>query len=107
MSDNPPLYEKIISENLDKGYQLRLVVSEFRDVQYVHLRKYFLSYDGVFVPTKEGASMPATISSIYALLDGLIEICSYEESVDSISKHFQDRLDQIKNEQAARISESS
>lgn len=103
MSD-APLYEKVISENLEKGTQLRLVVNDFRDVQYLHLRKYYLSYDEGFVPTKEGASMPATISSIYALLDGLVEICSFEESIDSITKHFQDKIDQLKNEQTTRIS---
>jgi hypothetical protein len=91
MSDNT-LYEKIISENEEKGTQLRLVVSEFRDVQYVHLRKYFLSYEGEFVPTKEGASFPATIQSIYSLLDGLVEICSKEENIESINKHFSEKL---------------
>ena len=95
MSDEV-FYEKIISENLEKGTQLRLVVNEFRDVQYVHLRKYFLSYDEGFVPTKEGASMPATISSIYALLDGLVEICSFEESIDSITTHFQNKIDELR-----------
>ncbi len=92
-----PLYEKVISENLEKGTQLRLVVNDFRDVQYLHLRKYYLSYDEGFVPTKEGASMPATISSIYALLDGLVEICSFEESIDSITKHFQDKIDELRS----------
>lgn len=102
--NDAPLYEKIISENMDKGTQLRLVISEFKDVQYLHLRKYFLSYDQGFVPTKEGASMPATISGIYSLLDGLVEICSFEESIDSITKHFQDKIEELKNEQATRIS---
>lgn len=96
MSEEGPLYEKIISENMEKGSQLRLVVNEFRGVQYLHLRKYFLSYDEGFVPTKEGASMPATIAGIYALLDGLIEICSYEESIDSITKHFAEKIDELK-----------
>ena len=95
MSDQP-LYEKIISENLDKGSQLRLVVNEFRDVQYLHLRKYFLSYEGDWVPTKEGASMPATIQSIYSLLDGLVEICSNEESIDAINIHFSEKIDELK-----------
>ena len=92
------LYEKIISENLEKGTQLRLVVSEFREVQYLHLRKYFLSYEGEFIPTKEGASFPVTIQSIYALLDGLVEICSHEESIDSITKHFQEKIEWIKSQ---------
>lgn len=107
MSDKP-LYEKILSENMEKGSQLRLVVSEFKGTEYLHIRKYFLSYDEGFVPTKEGISMPATISSIYALLDGLIEICSYEESIDAVSKHFSDKIDALKNEQQiSRIPEPS
>ncbi len=107
MSDTP-LYEKIISENAEKGTQLRLVLSEFRDVQYLHLRKYYMSYDDGYVPTKEGASMPANIANIYALLDGLIELCSYEESIDSITEHFQSKINTLKNErQTNRVSESS
>ena len=94
MSDKP-LYEKILSENPEKGSQLRLVISLFRDVEYLHIRKYFLSYDEGYVPTKEGISMPATISSIYALLDGLVEICSYEESIDAVVKHFGEKIDEL------------
>lgn len=106
MSDKP-LYEKILSENMDKGSQLRLVVSEFKGVEYVHIRKYFLSYDEGFVPTKEGISMPATIASIFALLDGLIEICSYEESIDAVITHFGEKIEALKNEQTSRIPEPS
>ena len=104
MSENV-LYEKIISENMDKGSQLRLVVNVFRDVEYLHLRKYFLSYEGDWVPTKEGASFPCTIQSIYSLLDGLIEICAAEESLDAVNNHFKERLKTIANEQATRVPE--
>lgn len=91
------LYEKIIFENEEKGFQYRLVVSEFRDSQYLHLRKYFLSYEGEYVPTKEGAAMPASIQNIYALLDGLIEICSKEEALDSIISHFKNKIADLNN----------
>lgn len=97
MSDEP-LYEKILSENLDKGKQLRLVVSEFRDEQYLHLRTYYLDFEGDWKPTKEGASMVATLASVYALLDGLIEICALQESTDSILEHFSSKLETL-NEQ--------
>lgn len=103
MSDTP-LYEKIISENLEKGSQLRLVVSVFREVEYLHLRKYFLSYEGDWVPTKEGASFPCTIQSVYSLLDGLIEICAAEESIDAVNNHFKERLEALANEQTVRVS---
>lgn len=94
-----PLYQKIISENEEKGTQLRLVLSEFRDVEYLHLRKYFLSFDGEYVPSKEGASMPATLQSVYSLLDGLIEVCSMHEDIEAITKHFADRIKELNDKQ--------
>mgnify|MGYP000867322199 FL=1 len=89
------LYEKVISENEDKNSQLRLVVNEFRDVQYLHIRKYYQDYEGNWMPTKEGASMPYNIASAYALLDGLMEIVATEESVHSITAHFEQRLEEL------------
>jgi len=90
-------YEKTIFENLEKGFQYRLTLSEFRDVEYLHLRKYFLTYEGDYMPTKEGASIPATIQNIYSLLDGLIEICSRAESVDAIVEHFGNKITALKS----------
>ena len=40
MSTNDDVYEKIILEQEDKEIQYRLVVSNFNDVEYVHIRKY-------------------------------------------------------------------
>ena len=97
MADSETLYEKLLFENEEKGFQYRLTVSEFRDVQYLHVRKYFLSYEGEWVPTKEGAAMPATIQNTFALLDGLIEICSKEESIDAIAEHFEQKIADLKN----------
>lgn len=93
-----PLYEKVISENEDKNSQLRLVVSEFRDVQYLHLRKYYQDYEGNWMPTKEGASMPYNLASTYALLDGLIEICANEEGKHAITVHFEQRLAELNSD---------
>lgn len=94
MSDSI-LYEKLIYENLDKFYQLKLTVSEFRGEQYVNVRKYFQSYEGDFLPSKEGVSMIASIHNIQALLEGLIELCSIEESKDTINKYFGDRISDL------------
>ncbi len=92
MEESGPLYEKIIFENPEKGVQLRAVVSEFRDIEYFHLRKYYLSFEGEYVPTKEGVAMPVSLHNVYTLLDALIEICAKAESVDSITKHFQQKI---------------
>jgi len=91
------VYEKLIYENMDKGYQYRLTVSEFRDVEYLHIRKYFLSYEGEWVATKEGAAIPATIHNTYALLDGLLELCSKAEGTESIVQHLETKILDLKN----------
>lgn len=89
------LYEKLIYDNQDKFYQLRLVVNEFRGKQYVHVRKYFMTYEGDYQASREGISMEASMNNIFSLLDGLIEICSKEEAVDVINKYFGDKLKEL------------
>jgi hypothetical protein len=81
-------YEKLIYENLDKFYQLRLTVSEFRDKYYVSVRKYFQTYEGEFQASKEGVSMEASISNIASLLEGLLEIVSKEEGRTLITQMY-------------------
>lgn len=85
-------YERIIYDNEAKFYQLRLVFNEFRGKQYVHIRKYFLTYEGEYQASKEGVSMEASMHNILSLVDGLLELCSKEESVDIINKHFSDKI---------------
>jgi hypothetical protein len=90
MSDNLH-YERTIYHNEEKFYQLKLTLSEFRDKYYVNLRKYFQSYEGDFVPSKEGVSMEASMENIYALLDGLFDIVSKGEA-EEIIKHYANKI---------------
>lgn len=96
MNEEPELYEKLIYTNEDKFYQVRLVVNEFRGIQYLHLRKYFLSYEGDYIPSKEGVSMAASINNIYSLLDGLLEIVSKEEAIEAINTYFSNKIIDLK-----------
>lgn len=98
MESEAPLYEKLVYENELKGYQLRLVVNEFREVQYVHLRKYFLSYEGDYIPSREGVSMEASLDNVLSLLDGLMEIVSHDEARDTVAKYFSDKLNVKSND---------
>jgi hypothetical protein len=91
--DSNILYDKLIEENMDKGYQVRLVVNEFREVIYFQLRKYFLSYEGEWIPSREGISVPASIENIKSVLDGLLDICAKAEGIEVI-EHY---AEQIKN----------
>lgn len=96
--DSEVLFEKIIHENEIKSFQLRLVLNEFKEKHYLHLRKYFMDFEGNWVPTREGASMEATIHNIYALLDGLLELVSTAEGIDGIEEHFRSKISDLKSE---------
>lgn len=87
-------YSKVIEENMEKGFQVCLVINEFKDTVYFQLRKYFLSYEGEWVPSREGVSIPASTENIYAILDGLFEICSKAEGEDII-KRYAEKLSKI------------
>ena len=84
-------YNKLIEENLEKGYQVHLVVNDFRETTYIQLRKYFLSYEGEWIASREGVSIPASTENIYAILDGLFDICSRAEGEDII-RHYAEKL---------------
>ena len=84
-------FNKIIEENMDKGFQVRLVVNEFRDIEYIQLRKYFLTYEGDWQASREGISIPASMENIYALLDGLLDVCARAEGEDVI-RHYADKI---------------
>jgi len=92
MTDNDDIYERIILEQDHKETQWRLVISKFRDVEYLHLRKYYLSFDEGYKPTKEGACIPFELNSLSNLFDALVEILSLAESKDSIETHFKELL---------------
>jgi hypothetical protein len=82
------IYERIILEQENKEIQWRLVVSKFRDVEYLHLRKYYLDFEGIYMPTKEGACIPFELNSLSNLFEALVEILSLAESKGSIEAHF-------------------
>lgn len=80
-------YNKIIDENMEKGFQVRLVVNDFRETTYIQLRKYFLTYEGEWQASREGVSIPASLENIYGLMDGLLDICAKAEGEEVIRKY--------------------
>ena len=89
--DSNILYERLIEENLEKGFQIKLVVNDFRDVTYIQLRKYFLTYEGDWQASREGVSIPASIENIHSLLYGLLDICAKAEG-EEVIKFFHDQI---------------
>jgi hypothetical protein len=89
--DSNILYERLIEENLEKGFQVKLVVNDFREVTYIQLRKYFLTYEGEWQASREGVSIPASIENIHSLLYGLLDICAKAEG-EEVIKFFYDKI---------------
>ena len=95
LHEAPEIYEKIISENEEATEQIRLTINTFRDVEYLHLRKYYLDFDGDFKPSKDGVAMKLDFNNSRGLFEGLVEIISLAEANDILEEHFQDILDKI------------
>lgn len=84
-NDSKLLFSHILTTNFDDFSQWRLVVNEFRGVQYFQIRKYFLSFEGTWEPTKDGFSVPLSLMFTYNLMVGLAELLS-ESEVDSLGE---------------------
>ena len=91
----PEVYTKLVHENAEGTEQIRLTINEFRDIEYLHLRKYYLDFDGDFKPTKDGVAMPIDFENSKTLFEGLVEILSLTEVKDILENHFKDILDKI------------
>lgn len=73
-------YSKVIWQSDAKDFQWRLTVSNFMGGQYLNIRKYFLTFEEDYQPTKEGLSIPLDLNSTFNLAMGLCEIMSNAES---------------------------
>jgi len=91
----PELYERVIHYDEDKEIQIRLTVSNFRGVEYLSLRKYYLDFFKEWRPTPEGISMPIDFSNSKELFIGLTEILSLAESKEIIEENFKELIQDI------------
>lgn len=87
------IYSKIIHE--DDFEQIRITISEFHDVEYLHVRKYYITLDGDWLPSKDGISMPIDFTNIREFLTAMLEIVSLAESKEIIEQNFKDILEVI------------
>jgi hypothetical protein len=91
----PAIYERIIHANEEKHEQIRMVVNTFRGIEYLHLRKYYMDFDGEWAPSVNGVAMPLTFDNSRELFSALVEILSLAESKDILEKEFKEQLDNI------------
>jgi|TARA_B110000305_G_scaffold238642_1_gene304521 hypothetical protein len=91
----PPVYEKLIHYNEEKHERVYLTVNSFRNIEYLHIRKYYLDFDEEWKPTRDGLAMPIDFNNSKALFEGLVEILSISEVKTVLETHFKDVLDKI------------
>jgi len=92
---SPEIYERVIHHDQERELQVRLTVSTFRGVEYLHLRKYFLSFEEEWLPTPDGIAFPIDFNNSRELFSGLVEILSLAESREIIEEHFSDLLQDV------------
>jgi len=93
----PSAFERVIHVDEEKNIQVRLSVNTFRDIEYLHLRKYYLDFDEEWKPSKEGVAMELDFDNSRELFAGLVEILSLAETKDVLETYFKDYLDEIYN----------
>lgn len=75
--------------------QIRLSINNFRGVDYISLREYYLDFEEEWMPTTKGITLPVTIPITRELFAGLVEILSLAETKGILEEHFKDILDEI------------
>lgn len=95
ITSSSDIYERTILENEAGTVQIRLTISEFREVEYLHLRRYYLDFDGDWHPSGEGLAMILDFDIVRELFIGLSEIMSLAESREIIEEYFSDVIKSI------------
>lgn len=95
LTDVEEIYERVIYQDESNTSQVRLVVNNFRGKEYLHLRKYYLDFDGEWHPTPQGIAIPLEVESSIELFKGIAEIMSLAESRDAIEEFFGDTIREI------------
>lgn len=95
MNDSSDIYSKIIFQDEVKQTQTRLTINEFRGIEYLHLRRYYLDFEEEWKPSNEGISVPLDIDNTRSLFKGMAEILSLAESREIIEQEFGDLISKI------------
>ena len=93
----PEMYSRIIHEKEDGLEQIRLTVNTFRQVEYLHIRKYYLDFNEEWKPSKDGISKPLNLTNSYEMFAALVEILSLAESKDMIKDTFGEIFTEVYN----------
>ena len=80
------VYSRIISNG--EYSQIRLTVSEFKEIEYLHLREYYLDFNEEWQPTNKGIHLPLELETSKELFIAISEILSLAENKEVIEEYF-------------------
>ena len=99
----PDAYSHVIHYDEVKEVQVRLTINTFRDIEYIHLRKYYLDFNEEWKPTPEGVAMPLDLTNSRELFAGLVEILSLAESRQLVEETFGDLIKDLYSNESSPI----
>lgn len=91
----PEVYERAIWQDEQGFTQVRLTVNEFRGIEYLHVRKYFLNFEGDFQASNDGVAIPLEVESTRELFKAVAEVISLAEAREFIEEFFGDVIREI------------
>lgn len=86
------VYNFLIHQDDEKAFQVRLVVSEFKGNYYLHIRKYFLSFEGEWVASLEGITFPYNLKTSANLFTAVCSMVSEAELEGSVKEEFKELI---------------
>lgn len=94
----PSVYEREIHYNEDKSEKIYVMINTFRNVEYLHIRKYYQDFDESWKPSKDGIAIPLDFDNSRELFESLVEILSISEVKGVLETHFKETIDSIYNQ---------
>ena len=95
MSEELEVYERTIWQDEPGFNQVKVVVNNFRGKEYLHIRKYYLDFDGEFQASNQGLAIPLEVESTIELFKAVAEILSLAECKEVIEEYFGDTIREI------------
>lgn len=92
MPDRSVLFEHIIHSTEENLWKFS--ITEFRDKEYINIRKYFMSFDEEWVPLKEGVTIELTVDNARELFSALVKILSMAEVEEVALEGFKELLNE-------------
>lgn len=83
--------DAVIFQNDEYGTQVRFTVTEFMDRYYIGLRRYYLSFEGEWLPTKVGFSFPYDLHTTTNLFCAFTELLSKAEVLAEVHRESEKR----------------